>query len=63
MDITRLKEKLEGITDPRRQEGNLPHKPEDIFVIGLAALLRDGEDFEDIETFGREREKELRQFP
>jgi hypothetical protein len=39
MDITRLKEKLEGNTDPRRQWGNLRYKLEDIFVIGLGGAV------------------------
>jgi hypothetical protein len=34
----------------------LRHKLEDILVIGLAALLCNGEDFEDMEAFGQERE-------
>ena len=62
MDITRLKEKLEKIPDPRRPWGNLRHKLEDILVIGLAALLCSGEDFEDMEAIGQEREAELRMF-
>ena len=63
MDIARLKEKLETIPDPRRPWGNLRHKLEDILVIGPATLLRNGEDFEDMEAFGQEREAELRTFP
>jgi hypothetical protein len=62
MDIGKLKEKLERITDPRRQWGNLRHNLEDILVIALATLLCDGEDFQDMETFGQEREEELRKF-
>jgi hypothetical protein len=62
MDIGKLKEKLEKITDPRRQWGNLRHNPEDILVIVLATLLCDGEDFQDMETFGQEREGELKKF-
>ena len=54
MDIVRLKEKLGKIPDPRRQWGNLRHKLEDILVIALAALLCNGEDFEDMEAFGQE---------
>jgi hypothetical protein len=45
-----MKERLERITDPRRQWGNLRHKLEDILVIALATLLCDGEDFQDMET-------------
>jgi hypothetical protein len=37
MDIGELREKLKGVTDPRRPWGNLRHKLEDILVIGLAA--------------------------
>jgi hypothetical protein len=62
MDIGKLKEKLERITAPRRQWGNLRHNLEDILVIALAILLCDGEDFQDMETFGRERAGELKKF-
>jgi len=62
MDIVRLKEKQGEIADPRRPWGNLRHKLEDILVIGLATLLCNGSDFEDMEEFGLEREKELRKF-
>jgi predicted transposase YbfD/YdcC len=62
MDIGKLKEKLERLTDPRRQWGNLRHNLEAIPVIGPATLVCDGEDFEDTEAFGREREEELRKF-
>jgi hypothetical protein len=58
MDIEKLKERLGRITDPRGQRGNLRHKREDILVIGLTTLVCDGEDFEDMEAFGRERERE-----
>jgi hypothetical protein len=40
----------------------LRHKRENLLVIGLAALLCNGEDFEDMEAFGQEREAELRKF-
>jgi predicted transposase YbfD/YdcC len=63
MDIGKLKEKLERVTDPRRQRGNLRYNLEAVPVIGLATLVCDGEDFEDMEVFGREREEELRKFP
>jgi hypothetical protein len=58
MDIARLQEKLGTIPDPRQPGRNLRHKLEDILVIGLAALLCNGEDFEDMEDFGLEREAE-----
>ncbi|MDR2659683.1 MAG: transposase family protein, partial [Spirochaetaceae bacterium] len=63
MDIGKLKEKLERLTDPRRQRGNLRHNLEAVPVIGPATPVCDGEDFEDTEAFGREREEELRKFP
>jgi hypothetical protein len=47
MDTEGLKEKIKGITAPRRPWGKLRHNLEDIPVIGLAVLVRDGEDFED----------------
>ena len=59
MDIVRLGEKLNAVADTRRQWGNLRHKLTDILVIGLATLLCNGEDFEDMETFGRERDAPL----
>jgi hypothetical protein len=62
MDIGELKEKLERITDPRRQWGNLRHKLEYVLLIGLADLFFDGEDFHDMETFGKERGDELKKF-
>jgi hypothetical protein len=62
MDIGKLTEKLERITDPRRQWRNLRYKLEDILVIGLATLLCEGEDFQDMETFGQEREEALKKF-
>jgi predicted transposase YbfD/YdcC len=52
----------EKVKDPRRPWGNKRHKLEDILVIGLTALLCNGDDYEDMETFGREREQELRRF-
>jgi predicted transposase YbfD/YdcC len=62
MDIVRLKEKLGEIPDPRRPWGNLRHNLDSILVIGLATLLCNGYDFEDMELFGWEREAELRKF-
>jgi hypothetical protein len=62
MNIVLLKEKLGQISDPWWQRRNLWHKLEDIFVIGLTALLYNREDFDDMETFGQEREAEPRRF-
>lgn len=49
--------------DPRRTDrGNIRHKLEDIIIIGLCTLICDGEDFADMEEFGKQREEWLRQF-
>lgn len=63
MKIQKLTEKLSGITDPRRTRyGNIRHKLEDIIVIGLCTIICGGEDYADMEEFGREREVFLRKF-
>ena len=50
--------------DPRRRDrGNIRHKQEDIIIIGLCTLICGGEDFPDMEEFGKEREESLRRFP
>ena len=56
-------EQLKKLEDPRRTDrGNIRHKLEDIIVIGLCTLICNGEDFLDMEEFGKEREEWLRQF-
>lgn len=63
MKIKTLKERIEGMTDPRRTSyGNIRHKLEDIIIIGLCTVICGGEDFADMEGFGREREDFLRKF-
>ena len=62
MDIEVLKEKLQEITDPRREWGNKRHKLEDILIIGLCSVMCCGEDFVDMEEFGKDREDWLRGF-
>lgn len=62
MKIETLKERLSNLTDPRRQYGNIRHKLEDIIVIGLCTVICGGEDFVDMEDFGREREEFLQNF-
>lgn len=62
MDIKKLQEGVKEITDPRRQWGNLRHKLEDILIIGLCSVICQGEDFEDMEVFGKEREEWLKKF-
>ena len=62
MNIEKLKEEVSKIKDPRRQYGNLRHKLEDIVIIGLLSTTSMGEDFEDMEIFGLNREKWLKTF-
>ncbi len=63
MKIEELKTKLAQMEDPRRTDrGNIRHKLEDIIIIGLCTLICDGNDFADMEEFGIQRQKLLRQF-
>jgi len=62
MKIERIKEEIKEVTDPRRRYGNLRHKLEDILIIGLCTVICGGEDFTDMEDFGKEREQWLRNF-
>ena len=62
MKIERLTERLSELTDPRRRYGNIRHKIEDIIVIGLCTVICGGEDFVDMEEFGKDREGFLRKF-
>ena len=62
MNMQQLKEEIVGISDPRRVYGNLRHKLENIIVIGLLSTICLGEDFVDMEEFGKEREDWLRGF-
>jgi len=63
MKIERLKEEIREIGDPRRVcYGNLRHTLEEILIIALCTVVCGGEDFVDMEDFGREREDWLRGF-
>jgi len=62
MDIQQLKAEISKIEDPRREWGNLRHKLEDILIIGLCSVICCGEDFVDMEEFGKDREEWLRGF-
>ena len=62
MDIENLRERIKGIKDPRRAWGNKRHKLEDLLIIGLCSTICCGEDFVDMEEFGRDREEWLRNF-
>lgn len=62
MKIQRLREEIKQINDPRRSYGNIRHKLEDILIIGLCTIISKGEDFTDMEDFGRERQEWLKSF-
>lgn len=62
VEIRRLQEEIAKIQDPRRDGGNKRHKLEDIIVIGLCSVMSCGEDFVDMEEFGKDREEWLRGF-
>lgn len=63
MNIERLKEEIKNIQEPRRTRyGNVRHKLEDIIIIGLCTLICGGEDFADMEAFGKSRQKYLAKF-
>ena len=62
MDIMKLKESLEGVSDPGGKWGNYRHKLIDILVMGLCTVICGGEDFEDMEEFGTERIAWLKEF-
>ena len=62
MEIKKLKETLQEVSDPRRSYGNLRHKLESILIIGLCSVICCGEDFVDMEEFGKDREEWLRGF-
>ena len=62
MELEKLKASLEQVEDPRRTKGgHILHKLEDI-IIGLCTVVCGGEDFPDMEEFGKEREEWLRKF-
>ena len=63
MEIKKAAERLRAQEDRRRTErGNIRSKLEDIIIIGLCTLICNGEDFVDMEEFGKEREEWLQQF-
>ena len=62
MKIKKLKEELKEIADPRRRRGNIRHKLEDIIIIGMCSVISRGEEFIDMEEFGKDREVWLRGF-
>ena len=63
MNIKKLKEELKNISEPRRTTyGTIRHKLEDIIIIGLCTVICGGEDFADMEEFGKSRKKYLAEF-
>ena len=63
MKIEELKEGIRNISEPRRTEyGNIRHKLEDIIIIGLCTIICGGEDFADMEAFGKSRQEYLSKF-
>ena len=63
MEIKTLKEEKKNISEPRRTGyGNIRHKLEDIIIIGLCTIICGGEDFPDMEEFGKSRKEYLAKF-
>lgn len=63
MEIKKLKEEIKNISEPRRTAyGNIRHKLEDIIIIGLCTVICGGEDFADMEEFGKSRKEYLAKF-
>ncbi len=60
--MERLIEKLEKLTDTRRQWGNLRHKLVDIVFIGLVSIICGGTDFEHMEDTGYGKQEWLKQY-
>ena len=61
--IETLKRKIEKqVVDPRRTSyGNILHKLWEMLVIALCSVICMGEDYDDMEEFGKEREKWLKE--
>jgi len=63
IEVETLKRKIElKVKDPRRTEyGNIRHKLWEMIIIALLSVICGGEDYEDMEIFGTERESWLRE--
>jgi predicted transposase YbfD/YdcC len=57
-----LVEALAAVPDPRRQCQNLRHRLVDVLVLGFCGVLCGGDDFVEIEEFGRSKEAFFRRF-
>jgi len=62
MNIRGLTENIGIVSDPRRPLGNIRHKLEDVLIIEMCTIICGGEDFVDMEEFGRERKDWLSRF-
>ena len=57
MNIEELKEEIKNIQEPRRTRyGNIRHK---LDIIGLCTIICGGEDFSDMEAFGKSRQEQI----
>ena len=52
---------MEELPDPRRQYGNIRHKLWEAIVIALCSVICFGEDYDDMEEYGKEKEKWLKE--
>jgi predicted transposase YbfD/YdcC len=60
--VETMKRKAEQkVSDPRRQYGNIRHKLWEMLIIALLSVICRGEDYDDMEEFGIEREKWLKE--
>ena len=60
MNIEELKEEIKNIQEPRRTRyGNIRHK---LDIIGLCTIICGGEDFADMEAFGKSHQEYLAKF-
>lgn len=63
MKIEEIKKGIKNIKEPRRTGyGNFRHKLEDIIIIGFCTVICGGEDFADMEAFGKSRQEYLGKF-
>ena len=57
MNIEELKEEIKNIQEPRRTRyGNIRHK---LDIIGLCTIICGGEDFADMEAFGKSHQEQI----
>jgi hypothetical protein len=61
-DISRMKEYVGAIPDPRREWGNLRHKLVDMLAIALRTVIIGEDEFEALEEWALEMEWRLRKF-